>query len=180
VRCVTVKPSIQRSAAAILSVALLTGHRVRAFESKMTEYRLHLLFGGTAFSLLAALIVPVTLLMTVAAFQCGEEITEDIGEFDSKDAALRAAIPKLAAEMRRCTEAETYRIIFFAPETHPWHQGIGRRSVLFYRPSMTVGYEADALSGTIGKTYVVDDSAVQSIAQKGGTLDDFAEYDSHR
>ena len=148
---------------------------------RIPQYSLPWLLAGIACSLLAACVLSVTLLVGVAAFYCGDEITENIGEFDSKDTALRAAIPKLAAEMRRCPEAKRYRIIFVAPETHPWHEEIGRRSLFYYRRSMRIGYEADAFSGYLGQTYAVDDSAVQSIAQKGGTLDDLAEYEhSHR
>jgi hypothetical protein len=147
----------------------------------MTEYRIHWLLAGISCSLLAACILTVTLLMAASAYVCTREMTEHIGEFDSKEAGVRAAIPKLAAETRRCPEAETYRIIFVAPEIHPWHQGIDRRSLFYHRQSMTIGYEADVFSGYVGKTYVVDDAAIQSVAQKRGTLDDFAEYEhSHR
>ena len=118
-----------------------------------------------------------TLLVSATAYVCAEEMTEFTGEFDSKEAAVRAAISKLAAQTRRCPRAETYRIIFIAPETHPWHKGIDRRSLFYYRPSMTIGYEADVFSGYVGKTYIVDDAAIQSVAQKSGTLDDFAEYE---
>lgn len=144
---------------------------------EMTEYRLHWLLAGIACSLLAACILAATLFIGATACVCAEEMTEFTGEFDSKEAGVRAAIPKLAAETRRCPEAETYRIIFVAPDTDPWHKGIDRRSLFYHRPSMTIGYEADVFSGYVGKTYVVDDAAIQSVARKNGTLEDFAEYE---
>jgi hypothetical protein len=147
----------------------------------MNEYRLPWLLAGIACSLLAACVLAATLFVGATPYVCAEEMTEFIGEFDSKEAAVRAAISTLAAQTSRCPRAETYRMIFVAPETHPWHKGIDRRSLFYQRPSMTIGYEADVFSGYIGKTYVVEDAAIQSVAQKSGTLDDFAEFEhSHR
>jgi hypothetical protein len=128
--------------------------------------------------------IPIlTLLIAITAafvwweLRCPEEIIVSIGEFDSKDAGLRASIPRLAAEVHRCPEAEMYRIIWVAPETDPNHSGINRRSTFYSRATKTIGYEADVHSGSVGRTYVVDDATINAVAEKGGTLEDFQEYE---
>jgi len=104
------------------------------------------------------------------------EIFTYVGDFASKDAALRASIPVLAAEIRKHPEAREYTAIFSSPEPDPVF-GNTRRSVFYDRSSGEVGYEADLDSGAVGRVYVVDDSAIEAVARKGGTLEDFGEYD---
>ncbi len=91
---------------------------------------------------------------------------------------MRASIPILAAEIRRCPDAEIYRIIWVGSETNSNHDRAYRRSLFYDRRYKRIGYEADAFSGSIGRTYTVDDLAIQAVAQKGGTLEDFAEYEN--
>jgi hypothetical protein len=40
-----------------------------------------------------------------------------------------------------------------------------------------LGYEHDFLSGTSGRSFEVDRAAIQAVAEKGGTFEDFDQYD---
>ena len=112
---------------------------------------------------------------------CGcpdEELFLRIGEFDSRDAAVRAAIPKLAYAIRKCPKVKTYRIVFTAPGIYATH----RHALLYSRrnsPQALIGYEDDVFSGISPDfgPYAVDDAVVLAVSEKGGSLEDFAQYD---
>ena len=110
---------------------------------------------------------------------CRDEIYKTIGNFESKDAGLRAAIPHLAAEIRRCPEAELYRIVWSSPDTEGY-QHVDRRALLYVRKAKAIGYEHDVFSGIAGKAYIVDETAIKAVAERGGSLEDFSEYDQGR
>jgi hypothetical protein len=132
----------------------------------------------TGLKLLAA----ACLLASMSACGCpDEEIILRIGEFDSRDAALRAAIPKLANAILMCRVVKTFRIVFTAPGIY----GVDRHALLYSRrnsPQAWIGYEDDVFSGISHGfgPYEVDDSVVHSVAQKGGSLEDFAQLDRAR
>jgi hypothetical protein len=102
-------------------------------------------------------------------------VKDDIGKFDSKESGLRAAIPHLVNQFRFCPCSEEYRIVWQGPD--PEDKLIGGRALYYNRRSKLLGYEQDAFSGTTGKTYRVDQSAIQAVAEKGGTMDNFLVYD---
>ena len=140
----------------------------------MAEYRLHWLLAGIACSILAACVLVTALIIGATAYNCADELTVSIGKFDSKEVAVRAAIPNLAAEIARCRDAKVYRITWVGPGNH---QGEYRHAVLYDRRNKKIGYEDDFLSSFSDETYVVDDRAIQAVAEEGGTLEDFAQYD---
>jgi hypothetical protein len=115
---------------------------------------------------------------------CGcpdEEVYVRIGDFDSRDAALRAAIPKLATEIRKCPRVKTYRIVFTSPGIY----AVDRHALLYSRrngPQARIGYEDDVFSGISPDfgPYTVDDTVVAAVAEKGGSLEDFAQFDRTR
>src|SRR5262249_25862707 len=76
----------------------------------------------------------------------------EIGEFQSKDAGMRAAIKRLAVEVERHPNQDIYRIVWIGPfsdETETARESIDRRALLYCGdgPVKTVGYEHDVLSG---------------------------------
>src|ERR1051325_2280267 len=118
-------------------------------------------------------LVAITAAFLSWSLRCPKEVSISIGEFDSKDKGLSASIPRLAAEIRRWPEAEMYRVIWVGPETDPDHRGVDRRATFYSRASKRIGYEADVNSGSVGRTYIVDEAAIIAVAEKGGTLEDF-------
>lgn len=102
-------------------------------------------------------------------------VSVHIGKFDSKEAGLRAAIPELVREMKVCPWSETYRVIWDGPD--PEEQSVRGRSLLYNRKRKRLGYEQDLHSGISGKVYLVDEAAIKTVAEQGGTLEDFAAYD---
>ena len=116
----------------------------------------------------------VCLLACVSA--CGCPDTEEfihIGEFDSREAALRAAIPRLAVAIGECPKVQKYRIVFTAPGIY----AIDRHALLYWRrgSKADIGYEDDVFSGIwpgFGP-YEVDDAFVLEVSRKGGSLADF-------
>ena len=128
------------------------------------------------------LLAPICSLTCMAACACpDEELFTGIGEFDSRDAAIRAAIPKLADAIRKCPRVKTYRIVFTAPGIY----AVGRHGLLYGRRVGGIGYigyEDDVFSGVsygFGP-YEVDDFVVQAVASKRGGLEDFAQQDRQR
>jgi|SRR5581483_10247710 len=108
---------------------------------------------------------------------CSTEISGSIGEFPSKDAAFRASIKEINSEVQRCPRTETYRIIWTVKDDPM------RQSTLYYRArdgNAYIGHEQDAYSGFSEKSYSVDDRDVKAVAEKGGTLEDFSDYDRAR
>jgi len=86
---------------------------------KWGEYRLHWLLSGIACAILAGCILVIGLIIVGTANNCRDEMTEHIGSFDSKEAGVRAAIPKLAIEISRCPNAEVYRVMWVGPGNYP-------------------------------------------------------------
>lgn len=131
----------------------------------------HIVIG---FRLLAA----ACLLASLTGCGCpDEEVYVRIGDFDSRDAALRAAIPKLAKEIRKCPRVETYRIVFTSPGIY----AVDRHALLYFRRNglqTRIGYEDDVYSGVSPGfgPYTVDDAVVLAVAEKGGSLEDFARF----
>jgi hypothetical protein len=113
--------------------------------------------------------------MVLSAAGCGclKEETVSMGEFSSKNIAVRAAIPQLATIIDRCPRAEVYRIMWVGAGDAEGSQN--RHSVLYDRPHKRIGYEDDFLSGISGKAYSADDAAIHTVAQRGGMLEDFDE-----
>jgi len=108
--------------------------------------------------------------------RCPEEVNASIGVFDSKEEGLRASIPKLAAEIHECPDAELYRIMWKGPDPDE-NQRVDQRALLYDKPRKRLGYEHDVGSGIAGRAWIVDRSAIQAVAQKGGVFEDFAAYD---
>jgi hypothetical protein len=129
---------------------------------------------------IVVLLVAVASTFAIKKLRCPPDVAVVIGEFNSKDSGLRASIPKLASEIARCPEAQVYRIIWVGPEPDPSALGVDRRSTFYSRASKTIGYEADVYSGSFGKTYTADDAAIREVAEKGGTLEDFKDYEQSR
>src|SRR5258707_12993090 len=63
---------------------------------------------------IVGVVLAIAALWTAACIGCPSEYYIEIGEFGSRDDALRASIPELAVEIRRCPHAQTYRIVFTA------------------------------------------------------------------
>jgi hypothetical protein len=105
--------------------------------------------------------------------RCPSEIYTTIGNFESREAGLREAVPKLATEIHRCPEAELYRIVWIGPDPN-------RHALLYDAKRNRLGYEDDVLSGIAGKTYIVDKAAINKVAERRETLEDFSEYDQSR
>lgn len=126
------------------------------------------------FGVLLVVAIASVLCLVTSISRCPKEISTRIGEFDSKDSGLRASIAKLAVEIDRCPHAELYRVIWIGPG----EQGERlQRSTVYYRENSSIGYEADAFSGTSETGFVIDDAAIRTVAGTGGTLEDFADYD---
>jgi hypothetical protein len=107
---------------------------------------------------------------------CSERVFVSIGKFDSLDNGARAAVRRLSEEIHRCPKAKEYDISWnyvSDPQDRGW------RSLKYYRQddaSGLIGYEHDPGSGPRG-TYLVDDSAVDRVANEGGVLSDFEKYE---
>jgi hypothetical protein len=107
---------------------------------------------------------------------CGcpdEDLFWTIGEFESRETAVRAAIPKLATAISKCPRVEKYRIVFTSPGIY----SVDRHALLYFRrnsPHSWIGYEDDVFSGISPDfgPYEVNDADVHSVAAKGGSLDD--------
>ena len=57
------------------------------------------------------ILIVIVSALSIGACRCSEEVDVKIGEFgDSKDKAVRAAIQKLAEEVKICPNAKIYRI----------------------------------------------------------------------
>lgn len=139
----------------------------------MTEYRLPWLLVGIACTLLALFALAVSFVIATMPY-CSEKQTVYIGNFDSKQAGVRASIPRLAAEIAKCPDARVYRVMW---EGLGNYQGNYRHAVLYERRDNRIGYEDDSLSSFSDETYIVDEAAIEAVAEQGGKLEDFARYD---
>jgi hypothetical protein len=115
-------------------------------------------------------------LAAACLFRCPKEVNVYIGEFPSRDAGLRAAIKRLPQEIDRCPGAEGYRVMWRGPD--PEDGRVDREALLYFRRPRALGFEHDVYSGISGRAYVVDEVDIRVVAEKGGTLEDFAEYDN--
>jgi hypothetical protein len=117
---------------------------------------------------------------------CGDDhfALIEIGRFPSKAEGLRAAIRRLAAETR-CPDTACTRIKWIGPSDENDSEARCTdcgRALVYWQGAGTgqarwLGYEHDFLSGVSGRSYLVDRPAIQAVAQKGGTLEDFDQYD---
>jgi hypothetical protein len=120
--------------------------------------------------------------ISLAPGGCGRpgEVWVEIGEFQSKDAGMRAAVKRLAVEIQENPNAERYRIVWtgpFSDEDDDARQSIDRRALVYCLPVKWLGYEHDVDSGIAGRKYIVDRADIKAVAEKGGSLEDFDEYD---
>ena len=99
------------------------------------------------------------------------ESISNLGEFGSKEAGLRASIPKLSAQLDRCPDAEVFRVMWVGLGNY--QGGQDRHALLYDRKHNRIGYEDDFLSGFSDDTYFADDNAIRAVAEKGGTIEDF-------
>ena len=124
-----------------------------------------------AFITIIVLAAGITLAVLIIG--CSDMDDISIGEFESKQAALPSAIRALSAEISKCPEAKQYYVSWIASDSNM------REAIMYLRESKWLGYEQDCYSGFSDDPYNVDDAAIREVAEKGGTLEDFKEYD-HR
>lgn len=110
---------------------------------------------------------------------CPTEVNVSLGDFTSMDAGNRASIQRLSKEVCRCPKAYKYRIFWKVTSEG---EEIDRRAALYERQKQVtgmgrVGYEIDPYSGFWSKVHTVNDNAIHAVAHKGGTFEDFTEYD---
>jgi hypothetical protein len=125
-------------------------------------------------ALIACTLIVEISLAAWLVLKCPDEIAVVIGEFESKEAALRASIKRLDGEIHGCSKAETYRVIWTVKD-NPM-----RQATLYHRRETTgghIGYEQDAFSGFAEDPFAANDVDVKRVAEKGGSLNDFSEYD---
>ena len=118
-------------------------------------------------SVIVALLILAGIAFVLKRSECTREIYEIIGEFDSTGRAIRAAIAPLAAAIQRCPRAETYRIVWTGPGKY---NNVDRHALLYDRNFKSLGYEDDVFSRFSDKIYTADDSAIQRLAERGGTV----------
>lgn len=123
----------------------------------------------------------IVIALFIGSCRCSEEVYVDMGKFDSKDKAIRAAIPKLATEIKNCPAAKIYRIWWVGPGDWPGNDPSKyRHAIVYVRMVKSIGYEDDFLSGISGTQYLVDEDAISAVAKSGGTLEDLLPYDQSR
>lgn len=117
-------------------------------------------------------------LASTSGCRCSErEVISEIGEFKSKEAGLKASIPKLAALVEQCPATPLFRVMWVGPGNYP-NGGNGNRHALLYdREHKMIGYEDDFLSGISGDLYYADYSDIRAVGEKQGMLTDFTLYD---
>ena len=117
------------------------------------------------------------LLFILASCSCPDTIQVFGGYFDSIDTGSRASIKRLSVEISKCPKAKKYTIswrVDLGPNERGW------RAVKYEREDKTrgyVGYEFDPGSGFGRDIYLVEDDAIQKVAEEAGSLEDFAKYD---
>jgi len=119
---------------------------------------------------IAAILLGVAAIFAAWLLRCPTEIEVSIGEFESKQAALPSAIRRLSAEVENCPKAELYRVSWISSDSRM------REAVLYIHKTRMLGYEADCYSGFSDRPFRVDDSAIRTVALRGGTLDDVKVY----
>lgn len=129
---------------------------------------------GKLFVLSVVIVVAGIALAVLSLIQpedCSRESISHLGEFGSKEAGLRASIPKLSDQLDRCPGAEVFRVMWVGPGNY--QGGQDRHALLYYRKHNRIGYEDDFLSGFSEETYYADNNAIRAVAEKGGTIEDF-------
>jgi hypothetical protein len=130
------------------------------------------------------IITAILMTLVIAAawwvLKCPDEVYVTIGKFESKDAGLRAAIPILAAEIRKCPDAELYRVVWLGPGSSNYPEAVDRRALLYIQRSKALGYEPDVFSMFPEKPYIVDGTAIDAVAEILGGLEEFSKYDQSR
>jgi hypothetical protein len=107
---------------------------------------------------------------------CPGVVNDFVGNFDSAETGARAAVRDLSQKIHRCGEAKEYNISWkFTVAGEPERAWRALRYTREDKISGVAGYEYRPGSGT-GETYLVDDSAVDQVANEGGMLSDFAKY----
>ena len=104
-----------------------------------------------------------------------------IGQFHSKQEGIRAAIKRLASEIQAFPR-DCVRVVWDAPpDDKPKTASSGQALVSSDNwgdgEVRWVAYEHDSDSGARSRHYLVERTAIQVIAEKGGTLEDFEPYD---
>jgi hypothetical protein len=130
--------------------------------------------------IIAAILMTLVIASAWWLLQCPRELYFTIGKFESKDAGLRAAIPVLAAEIRRCPDAELYRVVWLGPDSPSYPEAVDRRALLYIRKSKALGYEQDVFSMFPEKPYIVDRAVIDAVAEILGGLEEFSKYDQSR
>lgn len=111
-----------------------------------------------------------------ALITCRGPVYINIGRFDSVETGARAAVRRLSQEIHRCGEVEEYNIAWRFPGSE---QERGWRTLKYMRKDKTsgrIGYEYQPASGPQEPTFIVDDTAVDKVANEAGLLDDFEKY----
>jgi Arc/MetJ-type ribon-helix-helix transcriptional regulator len=111
----------------------------------------------------------------------GRYLLVEIGEFRSRDEGVRAAIKRLAADTQ-CPETGCIRIMWSGPAHDTSNTSAFSQALVYVQngaagTARLLGYEHDFLSGAGSRLYLVDRAAIQAVAEKGGTLEDFDQYD---
>ena len=114
--------------------------------------------------------------LLVACKRCESDMRTKIGTFESMDDGMRSSIRKLAEEIKRCPKAMSYRVIWESPMPEGGEQRL-EQAILYSRYHKKLGWEHDIGSGISGRAYVVGDEDIHKVAEQGGSLEDFAEYD---
>jgi len=115
-------------------------------------------------------------LLILTSCSCPDTVQAFSGHFDSMNTGSRASIKRLSAEIGNCPQAKKYSVswrVDLGPNERGW------RAVKYEREDKTsgyVGYEFDPGSGFGRDIYLVDDDAIQKVAQEAGSLEDFAKY----
>jgi hypothetical protein len=133
------------------------------------------------FILLSTVLVAEIAVACWVVLKCPNQVDVSLGEFQSVEAGMRAAIKELAFETKRCQEAKVYRIVWDGPESGEVaavSEDSSGRLVVYYMPPKVkaMGFEPDVYRGVLG-SYLVDRDAITAVAAKGGTFEDFAKYD---
>lgn len=126
--------------------------------------------------LFIGVLLSIFFIVSSCSFFCSDKIIIFVGEFESMDVGSRASIQRLSEEIRRCPSAKTYRITWKWKLPSDGYER-GWRAVIYKRQNETmglIGYEYDPESGFSGEVYLVQDDAIHVVAQKAGTLEDFA------
>lgn len=104
-------------------------------------------------------------------FFCGDEVQASIGAFKERHEAEVASIQRVSREIRRCPNAQSYRIVWKvkADQKETYFSTLCTRSK---DGEVLIGYEADPSSG-FSKFWKTNDSAIHIAAEKGEGFDAF-------